>query len=133
VADFSTLEYFREWKEVVRNQLSNTRCFMAFASLFFLGGLALLIYQYQAESKIIVGRFPLECEDSKILHQQTPVPFDKGRAIILVKTDHNITVNNEKLIYDLNDTKRQLEERKSFIHTLTKNPPTSAEAGFHKD
>ena len=128
--DFQTIEYFREWKELVRNQVINTRYFMLFAAIFFTGGLGLLMYQ--SESKIILTISPVEGIMPKIFHQIDKVELgENGRANILVKSEHNISVNIEHLMNLLTKANLEIEDLKSANRDLvTETVSESSEAGF---
>ena len=128
---FSDIAMYKEWKDLVCNQLSNTRYFMVFSLIFFAGGLFLLIYQ--AESKIILSVTPTDKACPPIvLHQGEPLNLnDTGYAMLMVKDEHNINVSNEKLIYKLNELTFSLEDQREVTkNIIIDNANKSKDSGF---
>ncbi len=131
--EFSSVEMYREWKSLVCAQLNNTRFFIAFSLIFFAGGLALLMYQHNAESKIILSVTPLDSSFiPRVVHQTEELQLNEsGRIILNVQNEHNISVSNEQLVRKLQELIFSLEDQKRiYDETLIKKSSTSDELGF---
>ena len=128
---FSDVEVFKEWKSLVSTQLNNTRYFLAFSLLFFVGGLFLLMYQ--AESKIILSITPLDKSYAPIVYHQCEQLnlSDTGRAIVKVKDEQNINVSKDKLIKRINELTFSLDDQKGVAkELLLVNANKSKDSGF---
>jgi hypothetical protein len=53
-SDFKDVEMYREWKELIAAQLSNTRYFLMFSLTFFAGSLFLLVYESENKPKRLI-------------------------------------------------------------------------------
>lgn len=91
---FQDIEMYREWKGLVTSQLKNTCYFQLFSLFFFAGGLSMLIYQYQAESKIVLAVSPVEKIYAPLVcHQSKTIELNEGgRVDLTVKNGNNINI-----------------------------------------
>ena len=129
--DFSTIEMFQEWKDLVCTQLINTRYFMMFAIVFFAGGLFLLLFN--AENKIIIAVSPIEEGIEPVIrHQSSTLELSKdGSTEVLVRNEHNIVISNDTIIKELNRLRLSNKQKQEIARRLvTTDASTSSEAGF---
>ena len=118
--EFHDVAMYKEWKSLVCSQLLNTRYFMAFSLIFFVGGLFLVMYQYQAESKIILSVTPLEKSYAPLVHHQSETLnlSDTGRVVLIVKDEHNISISIDKLMDEIHKLTFNLEDQKDTTKEL---------------
>lgn len=133
--DFPNETAFEEWKELVVIQLNNTRYFLAFAALFFVGGL--LILMYAAKSDINVEYSPVEIEAGigpTLLHQGESVDFSEHGTARVSIYDHEtlrlvIKDITEELI-EARQEKRRLEGELTKRSISKANSSTDSGFGF---
>lgn len=131
--EFPSVEMYREWKSLVCTQLNNTRFFILFSLIFFAGGLSLLMYQHQAESKIIISVSPMDSTyNPRVVHQSEEITLNEsGRIILNVQDEHNISISNEELVRKIQELVFSMEDQKRiFDETLLSNSANSDELGF---
>ncbi len=129
--EFKDIAMYKEWKDLVKSQLLNTRYFLSFALLFFAGGIVLLMYQ--AESKIILSVTPYANNYRPLVHHQSSELElnEKGRATLLVKNEHNIVVENTAMVEQLSMLKFSLEDNQKIQRKLViVNANKETDSGF---
>ncbi|MFN4087765.1 MAG: hypothetical protein ACK4QW_01820 [Alphaproteobacteria bacterium] len=129
VESFSSIEFFREWHNLVRGQLANTRYFMMFSALLFAGGIALLVYR--PESSIALVVFPSEGTVPRILLQHQEVTLDRnGTALLRVRSDHNVTVRLDAVLKELKDRTLEAQNLRNQLNAVVARTERSFEVGF---
>lgn len=127
--DFNDIEMYREWKELIASQLTNTRYFLGFSLLFFAGGLFLLIYQ--AENKITVETSPEQLPFApRVFLQSKPMDLSNDNSL-LIKDGQNIRVSYEEPLAKIRELKASLKhQRKVAKKLMIEKASTSDDAGF---
>ncbi|MGL1885529.1 MAG: hypothetical protein OCD76_03350 [Reichenbachiella sp.] len=97
--DFSSVEMFREWKDLFRTQLYNIRFFMIVALIFFGGGVFILVYKGENKVQLVVEP-SLKSHPALVRHQGSALKLNStGEAQIMVSDNNNITISFDGL-YD---------------------------------
>lgn len=130
VEDFSSIEYFREWHNLVNGQLANTRYFMMFSALLFAGGIALLVYRPVSSISLVV--FPSEGVAPRILLQHEEVTLDRNGTVMLrVRTDQNVTVRLDDLLKEIQARALEVKNLRAQMNNfVARTEATSHEVGF---
>ena len=128
---FHDIEMYREWKSLVCSQINNTRYFLGFSLIFFIGGILLLMYQ--AESKIILSISPPEQPYKPLVfHQSEKIDLNEtGRATVSVKNEQNISIDINEVINKNIELGKNLKSQEETIKKLAiTNANTSSDSGF---
>ena len=132
--EFKDIEYFREWSALAQKQLSNTRYFLIFVVIFFIGGIALLIYH--PKNNISLTLYP-HIETKKelipsVMHRTSSVQLNEnGAAELEVGSDDTISIQFDKIYSEINNLKSQLDQQRSaYKDVVLKLVPSSKNSGF---
>ena len=131
VNDFQSIEYFREWREMVQGQLANTRYFMAFSALLFFGGVGLLVYR--AESEITLSIAPSEggVLPTILLGTDVMALTEEGQVAMKVRSGSSMLIKIDKLIDGMNRLKFESENLQRQLQGYAAVAEAqSTEAGF---
>ena len=110
---FPDLDTFRAWSRVVESQVRQTRWFMVLAGLFFFGGIGVVVYQYQAESNIVLKIQPYDQPFPRVFVQGEEEHFkESGHVPLTVQSGRTVEVY-AKTTYD------RMRELESEVVKLT--------------
>ncbi len=131
---FRRIEMFREWKDLANSQLKSAKHFKIISLVFFAGGLFMMVYQYQAESEIILSVTPVVKQYTPAVHHQSEIlHLNEGKTLVMVKNEHTISIANDALVNKLYELSFSLEDREKNIDTLRReklNLSASDDVGF---
>jgi hypothetical protein len=128
---FKDATIFKEWKDLVCLQLSNTRYFMVFVVLVFVGGLTLLFLK--PDARIVLSVTPEDASPKpQVRLQDKSIDLGaRGSRLVLVRDEQNIVVSNEQLMKEITKLRLALEDQEETQRKLIKHSAaSSADAGF---
>lgn len=129
--EFKDPTIFKQWKDLVCLQLTNTRYFMVFVVLVFVGGLVLLFLK--PDARIVLSVTPKDGDPKPQIRLQDR-PIDLGNAgsrFVLVRDEQNIVVSNEQLVKEITKLRLALENQQETQRNLIRNNASaSRDAGF---
>ena len=131
--EFADETSFTEWKELVVIQLNNTRYFLAFAALFFVGGLLMLMYLAKSESNVEYSPVEVESKISpKLLHQGNFVDFSEhGTATASIRDHETLRLVFKEKSAKLVETRQKIRRLQDQLTTQAiSNANSSTDSGF---
>jgi hypothetical protein len=130
-SDFKDVEMYREWKELIAAQLSNTRYFLIFSLIFFAGGLFLLVYEAKNELKMVMSPKKLPFIPSVYIDGDE-MDFEQRHSLpLLVKDGQNIRVSYEEPLKTIRELKASLSLKKDLAQkTMVKTAKESGDSGW---
>jgi hypothetical protein len=125
-SDFKDIEMYREWKELIAAQLSNTRYFLIFSLIFFAGGLFLLVYESETKPKVIMSKVLTSPEtlsfEPKIFVNGEKMDFEQRYSLpipVQIKDGHGgIRVSYDLPIEEIRKLKNIIEKKEDEITNL---------------
>lgn len=122
-SDFKDVEMYREWKELIAAQLSNTRYFLMFSLTFFAGSLFLLVYEAEHEPKVVMSKVLTSPEtldfEPKIFVNGNKMDFEQRSSLpipIQIKDGHGgIRVSYDVPMEEIRKLKDLIEKKKRAI------------------
>lgn len=129
--EFKDPSIFQQWKDLVCLQLTNTRYFMVFVVLVFVGGLVLLFLK--PDARIVLSVTPRDGDPKpQIRLQDQPIDLgNRGSRFVLVRDEQNIVVSNERLMQEITKLRLALENQEATQRDLIRhNVSSAADAGF---
>ena len=131
--EFTDETSFREWKELVVIQLNNTRYFLAFAALFFAGGLLMLMYVAKSEIDVEYSTVEVESEiGPKLLHQEKLVDLSEhGTATDSINDQETLRLVIKEKSARLVGTRQKIRRLQDQLTTQAiSNANSSTDSGF---
>ena len=125
-SDFKDVEMYREWKELIAAQLSNTRYFLMFSLTFFAGSLFLLVYESENKPKVIMSKVLTSPEtlnfEPKIFVNGEKMDFEQRYSLpipVQIKDGHGgIRVSYDVPIEEIRKLENIIEKKDDEIAAL---------------